>query len=175
MNIFITDPSPIISAQTLCDAHVRKQVVETVQMLVSALNRHDINHDVKTKNGDKHRGGYSNHPCTRWAGDTITNARWLLLHGLSIALEYSRRYGKQHACYSQLRAVEEVIDQLPAGPLTAPALAMPDQCKTNNTFESYRNAIRLKVAEKPNSFVWVKDPSRKPAWLALNPSQLHSS
>ena len=48
--------------------------------------------------------------------------------------------------------------------LTSPALAMPDECKTSDPVESYRNCIRAKVAEKPDSFVWRKCTAA-PAWL----------
>ena len=48
--------------------------------------------------------------------------------------------------------------------MTKPALAMPDECKVADHVESYRNCIRAKVAEKPDSFVWAKGTAA-PEWL----------
>ena len=41
---------------------------------------------------------------------------------------------------------------------------MPDECKTDDPVESYRNCIRLKVSQKPGSFKWAKG-TPQPAWL----------
>ena len=66
MNIFYCDEDPVVAAKSLPDKHVLKMPLETVQMLVSALNRHGIRHEVMTKAGTVHKGGYKNHPCTIW-------------------------------------------------------------------------------------------------------------
>ena len=166
MNIFMTDQDPAVAAQSLPDSHVSKMSVETVQMLVSALNRYEIEHNVITQSGTVHRGGYKNHPCTRWAGDTRTNALWLLNHGLALCDEFEHRYEHEHACKAQLLQVQKVIDQIPDGPFTTPHLAMPDEWKVGDDWiESYRNCIYQKVLDRPRYFRWVKDPSRMPGWL----------
>lgn len=164
MNIFYTDHDPAIAARSLPDKHVVKMPVETVQMLVSVLNRHGIEHNVLTQKGTIHKGGYAKHPCTVWAGDTRANAKWLYLHGMALCAEYTKRYGKHHAAEAQLAAILPLLPQLPDGLLTPPALAMPDECKTSDPVESYKNCIRAKVAEKPLSFVWEKG-TPSPDWL----------
>ena len=40
MNIFVLDDDPAIAAQMMCDKHIPKMIVETFQMLGSALRRH---------------------------------------------------------------------------------------------------------------------------------------
>ena len=40
MNIFVLDEDPAIAAQMMCDKHIPKMIVETFQMLGSALRRH---------------------------------------------------------------------------------------------------------------------------------------
>lgn len=165
MNIFYVDPDPCAAAAALPDKHVVKMPVEAVQMLVSVCQRHGLPNYVTTKAGTPHRGGYAKHPCTLWAGETQSNASWLLAWGRALCEEYTRRYGKHHFAEQQLEQVERVLWAVPDGELTPPALAMPDECKTDDPVESYRNCIRAKVAEKPDSFVWRKGRPA-PSWIA---------
>ena len=170
MNIFYTDHNPCVAAQSLPDKHIVKMPVEAVQMLVSACRRYGYQPGVITKAGELHKGGYHNHPCTVWAGDTIANFRWTLVWGIALCAEYQARYGKTHFAQGQLFKLTEAVGhlklmaQLTEGELTTPALAMPDECKTSDPVESYRNCIRAKVASKPDSFVWRKG-TPQPAWL----------
>lgn len=168
MNIFYTDHQPTAAAQSLPDKHIVKMPVEAVQMLVSACLRHGIQPNVITKAGGIHKGGYHNHPSTVWVGDNRANFRWTLIWGLALCAEYNFRYGKVHFAQGQIYQLLTVFveneDQFPEGARTAPALAMPDECKTSDPVESYRNCIRTKVAEKPASFVWAKGTAA-PAWL----------
>lgn len=165
MNIFFCDRDPAAAAIALPDKHIVKMPVETVQMLVSACLRYDLQPGVLTAAGTVHKGGYANHPCTRWAGDNFNNAYWLLEHGQALCAEYSLRYGKQHFAATQLAQLLPTLFALPAAPgMTPPALAMPDDLKTDSPVDSYRNCIRAKVAAKPDSFVWRKGRAA-PAWL----------
>ena len=101
MNIFVLDANPITAARMMCDKHIPKMVVETAQMLASALRRHGATDDImpiaKTT-GRPYKGGYHNHPCTVWTGDTQQNFLWLVDHGLALSQEYIMRFGKIHAC-----------------------------------------------------------------------------
>lgn len=164
MNIFYTDRDPVVAAQSLPDRHIVKMPIESVQMLVSACRRHDIQPNVKTKAGTTHKGGYHHHPCTVWAGDTSQNALWLLQHGLSLCHEYTKRYNKTHFAEGQLRQLQTYLTQIPAGKLTPPAQAMPDHCKDSDPVTAYRNCIRDKLASKPGTFVWNKG-TPAPSWL----------
>jgi hypothetical protein len=104
MNIFFLHTDAQKAAEMQCDKHIPKMAVESVQMLVSALRRHGAtDNDVPlTKAGTPHRGGYANHPSTRWAGDTAGNFFWLADHGIALCREYTYRFGKEHACLAQL-------------------------------------------------------------------------
>lgn len=163
MNIFVTDLDPVKAAQSLPDKHVVKMPVEAVQMLVSVMLRHGVEPGVITKSGTHHKGGYANHPCTVWAGDSYQNAFWTWQWGIALCKEYTARYGKTHFAEGQLRRLAMVLWMIPDGPMTTPALAMPDECKTPDPVESYQNCIRAKVFEKPDSFVWKKGTDA-PRW-----------
>ncbi len=166
MNIFYTDTNPWVSARTLCDRHVVKMPVETVQMLVSALNRHDIEHQVLTKAGKLHRGGYKHHPCTVWAGDSRSNANWLLRHGYSLCHEYFRRYKRVHIAYKQLGEFHRELFWLREAGFTEPYQAMPNELKVpGDPVAAYRQYMQYKVNNKPSVFTWRKAPHRKPIWI----------
>ena len=165
MNIFLVDKDPVVAAQALPDAHIRKMPIETVQMLVSGLARHDITHDVLTKAGTVHKGGYKNHPSTRWCGDTRSNWLWLLAHGFALCDEFEHRYGKQHFAATQMDTLTHFIYDMPAGPFTEPWQAMPDELKGDDFVEAYRRCIRWKREQKPGVFIYAKDWTRKPDWI----------
>ena len=166
MNIFYVDKDPVLAARALPDTHIVKMPTETVQMLVSALLRWDLQPEVLTSKGTIHKGGYAHHPCTIWAGDNRENAWWLLRHGFALCAEYTKRYSKTHFAEGQLRTIldSKLIGELPLGPMTPPAQAMPDECKTADSVEAYRNCIRFKIVKKPERFVWNKGQAA-PEWL----------
>ena len=126
MNIFVVDEDPTIAAKSLCDKHINKMAVESVQMLVSALRRHGATDmDVPTTaKGTPHRGGYANHPSTRWAGDSSGNFEWLVLHAIALCDEFTFRYNKNHACMKQLDKIVESFSFIPCGDMTDVALCV---------------------------------------------------
>ena len=73
MNIFVTDPCPIKSAQNLPDKHVVKMPLETCQMLSIIYSPWYYGCGVLHRaNGEPYkteRGAFRNHPCTIWAAD----------------------------------------------------------------------------------------------------------
>ena len=74
MNIFVLDEDPVIAAQMMCDKHIPKMIVETFQMLGSALRRHGATDEQMplTSKGTPLIGGYKHHPATIWTGETKT-------------------------------------------------------------------------------------------------------
>ncbi len=75
MNIFVLHENPILAATMIDDNRLPKMVTESAQMLASALIRHGATPDSMplTKAGTPYKGGYPNHPCTVWAGDSLGN------------------------------------------------------------------------------------------------------
>jgi hypothetical protein len=142
MNIFVLDLDPELAAQMHCDKHVPKLCVEATQMLVSAARRHGAtdNQVPLTKSGTPHKGGYPNHPCTIWSGDSRDNFMWLFWHGLALCEEFSYRFGKQHACYDQIRICGcNCLRFLPIGKRTSFAQAMPDEYRNDDPVVAYRD------------------------------------
>jgi len=72
MNIFALDPSPRISASYHCDQHLHKMILESAQMLSTAMHKwypHLAPHIYKP--------AYEKHPCTIWVGESKNNAVWV--------------------------------------------------------------------------------------------------
>ena len=115
MNIFALDENPVQAAQYMCDKHIPKMVVETMQMLGSAVIRHGAEpHDMPlTSKGTPLKGGYHNHPCTKWAGDCRANYLWLVIHGLELLTQYIIRYDKTHACKDAIVWLGDMSDYIP--------------------------------------------------------------
>ena len=141
MNIFILDEDPIMSAKFYCDKHIPKMVVELYQQLGSAVIRHGATPDMMplTKKGTPLRGGYHNHPCTRWVGDSRANFLWASYHAAMLCEEYTKRFDKTHFCEHGIEKLYELHKLIPDGELTPFAQAMPDEYRDEDAVVAYRN------------------------------------
>ena len=134
MNIFVLDLDPVVAARMHCDKHIPKMCVEAAQMMASALRRHGATDEQMplTKSGTPYKGGYAHHPCTVWAGDCEGNFNWLTHHAVALCEEYTKRFGKRHACHDPILDMSSLEITLNPNtvepmPLTPFALAMPDE------------------------------------------------
>lgn len=111
MNVFASYSDPRESAKYLDDKRVIKMVLESAQLLSTAI----------TVNGGQgpYRVTHKNHPCALWARQTRSNYRWLYNHFLALCDEYSARYGKTHKCLSLKDQLEAGAQLLPDGEMTA--------------------------------------------------------
>ena len=166
MNIFVTDPSAVTSAQSLPDKHIVKMPLETCQMLAIVASK-EWGHDfgaLPKLDGTPYKtskGAFRGHPCTIWAQDKWT---WLINHGLALCAEYTHRYNKVHSCQSSIEYVNNTFPHHDDFP-TSYTRAMPEQFKFDtsiDTFTAYKNYIGGKPWVASN---YLRDPSRKPDWL----------
>ena len=141
MNIFVLSHDPVEAAQMHCDKHCVKMVVELYQQLGSALRRHGATDDQMpvTQSGNPLRGGYHNHPCSRWCGDSRNNFEWAAEHAIALAEEYTYRYGKKHACENGIRQMANMSDLIPSGEMTRFAQAMPEEYRNISVRAAYRD------------------------------------
>jgi len=171
MNIFVTDPDPIVSAQCLPDKHIVKMPLETCQMLSIVASEkwgHGFGKLPKKSGGyyATDKGAFRNHPCTIWANSCLENTWWLLAHGLALCNEYEHRYGKTHSCEKTLIEATTIIPSAPSPYLPSSfTFAGPDEFKYDTSIDIF-TAYKRYVASKP----WVatnylRDPSRKPDWI----------
>lgn len=183
MNIFVVNTDPVDAALSLCDKHVPKMTVESVQMLVSALRRHGAEDaDVPlTAKGTPHKGGYANHPSTLWAGESRENFNWLLSHAEALAGEFSYRFNKEHACLKQLDKLKESAGFVPSGDMTPIAICVgPDlQEKYGSTHLPIHEAVdcyrEFYVLDKSKFALWQKGRNAPHWWDSLTSDFADSS
>jgi len=169
MNHFILHEDEWESARMHCDKHVVKMPVETAQMMASALRRAGatdqdfINFGAVTKAGTPYKGGYANHPCTIWTGDSLENFEWAYKHGIALCYEFTERYEKHHACLKPIAMMRHMSEALnlkwdKCG-LTPFAQAMPDEYKVttgwgyDEAIEAYRSYY---IGEKHSIAQWER-------------------
>ncbi len=164
MNIFVLDTNPITAAEMHCDKHVPKMCVEAAQMIASALRRHGATDEDMplTKAGKPYKGGYAHHPCTVWAGDNRGNFSWLALHALALCAEYTKRFGKIHACHNPIYIMSTMDYIIPEGGLTAFALAMPDEYRDDDAVKAYQAYYHSKQFAK-----WEKGTPAPDWWRGV--------
>jgi len=162
VNIFVTDEDPVKSAQTLCDKHVVKMVLESAQMLSTAWRQWDPE---SSEERGLYKSAHPNHPCTKWVSEAQENYEWLYEHFKALCEEYTHRYDKQHASSRLLNSLS-IVPDFPEKARTTFKLAMPPQYKEDAVGErpaiyAYRDYL---VHEKRSFARWERDPSRKPDW-----------
>ena len=147
MNIFVLDEDPVKSAQAMDCVRVPKMIVESAQMMASALRRWGATDEQMplTKAGRPYKGGYKNHPCTIFAGDTRANFKWLAHHAEALLDEYYHRFGKVHACHNPIYQMSSMSKMIPEGELTPFAQAMPDEYKDDDAVKAYRAYYHSKM------------------------------
>ena len=118
-------------------------IVESLQMCGSAVIRHGATPDMMplTKKGTPLKGGYHNHPCTRWVGDSRENYTWTVRHALEICKEYTNKYNKIHFCEAGIRHLEKMTYLIPKSNLI-------ELCEPDN-LDSELDAYNKLVVKKP--------------------------
>ncbi len=161
MNIFYFYDCPKLSAKAQPDKMLVKMPLETAQMLCTA--HRILDGDEYADLMGLYKKAYENHPCTIWARESTSNYAWLYAHFDALNAEYNFRYGRDHASYTKLaEALSRVPMNMPQAEQTPIRLAMPDQYKSDDPIESYRNyCIHEKHYAK-----WEKGRD-KPEWWQL--------
>lgn len=171
MNIFYLSESPSEAAQSLCDVHLRKMIVETCQL----LQTHDILHGKERK----WKPFGENHPCRR-ALEKKQNYNWLRVYLTCLLEEYEYRFGKSHKCKEIRDAYYKVgffqkfyilgnleLEDFPQ--------VMPEECKVHTDFgwvcnsrDAYRNYYRYKKNEfMKKGIKWSYTKRKEPAWMLV--------
>ena len=138
MNIFHLHKVPKVCAEYHCDKHVVKMILETAQMLSTAYQRHCGLDD------NLYKPAYPKHPMTIWVGDSIENYNYALMLGTELGKQYTKRYGKIHKSSNIINAfnngrLQNIEDRFPSQYFTRPPLCMPDEYKSDDYIQSYRN------------------------------------
>lgn len=161
MNIFATSPCPVESAVALDDTRVIKMILESAQMLSTAIY---------ICSGHLHKDIYKpthlKHPCTLWATASSGNWQWLYKHMDALCKEYTFRYKKQHSSGRLLDLLWSYHTKfLPEGGIsefvncTKSASLERDFLSVSDVHLAYRMYLALKYASA----------ERKPRWTHRGP------
>ena len=154
MNIFILDNDIEKCAQYHCDRHVVKMILESAQMLCTALNKKGFTTPYKST--------HIKHPCVLWVEDSYENFIWLKNLAVELNTEYRFRFEKDsnHKSISVLNEISD-LNYKNRG-LTEFAQAMPDEYKIDgDAVKAYR---QFYVGEKMQFARWTKRSA--PEWLS---------
>jgi len=173
MNIFFLSISPQEAARMMCDKHVVKMILELCQMLWTAFHStgEDQWKELVPAEMKIYRATHANHPTCVWVRSSSTNYKWAAEHALEISKEYTRRYGKIHACHlmaewftrhsprcdceDKTQAVYATKD-IPDGCTPAPLCITNSEYHRDSLVESYRvyyikDKIRFAKWDKSNN------------------------
>jgi hypothetical protein len=160
MNIFVLDKKIDKCAQYHCDQHANKMILESVQLLCTALNKKNFSTPYKST--------HVKHPCVLWVEESYENFEWLIQLALALNVEYKFRFDKteDHKSISVISKIENYkFDRVGLTPFPQ---AMPDKYKVpGNPVKAYRNFY---IGEKLGFARWTKRGI--PRWI---PAHLVSS
>jgi|ERR1043165_322676 hypothetical protein len=154
MNIFASSPDPEQCASFLDDKRLVKMVLETAQLLSTAIN-------VCGSGIGPYKTTHVNHPCSIWTRESVRNYTWLVWHFEALCEEYTKRYKKVHKCQQHLRAFVNGANLMPIKDSTPfPNCTIFKQCA--DTHQAYRDYLEYK---------WKND-KRTPKWSGYTKEQI---
>lgn len=153
MNIFILDTNIEKCARYHCDQHVVKMILESVQMLCTALNKKGFDTPYKST--------HIKHPCVLWVEESYENFLWLQRLAVALNDEYRYRYEKEQN-HKSIVVLDDIASyQYDNIGLTEFAQAMPDHYKVpGDAVRAYR---QFYVGDKMGFAKWTR--RRVPAWV----------
>ena len=153
MNIFLLDDNIKKCAEYHCDQHVIKMILESVQILCTALFKHGFSTPYKPT--------HQKHPCVLWAEYSYDNFVWLKNLAAALNKEYKYRFDKtvDHKSITVLNNISGFEFQKRG--LMEFAQAMPEKYKVKgNAVSAYR---KFYVGEKMHFARWSK--REVPYWI----------
>lgn len=146
MNIFILDTDIERCAQYHCDQHVIKMILESVQLLCTALNKKGFS--------TPYRSTHMKHPCVLWVEESYGNFLWLKELTLELNREYRFRFDKKndHKSISVLGEIDKF--RFENYGLTEFAQAMPDEYKV--PFDAVTAYRKFYLGDKMSFARWTK-------------------
>lgn len=157
MNIFVTNEHPKLAAESLDDKRVIKMVLESVQMLCTAMNYHGATQA-------PYKSTHVNHPSNIWARATRGNFMWLYWHATELMNQYEYAYDKMHKCTDYMDLIFEAARFIPDGGITpfANCAANSEKGVSYKHLTDVTEAYRRYLVDR-----WNGD-MRKPTWKNRN-------
>ena len=160
MNIFFLHRDPQWAANALCDKHVPKMLLESAQMLSTAVQKYTDRIE------ELYKPAYPNHPMTKWVGFSSSNFIWALENAVFISQEYIKRFGKVHKSSRIINNIydHQYIDDIPKGDFKEPPQCMPDEYKDKDYVVAYR---KYYMGAKAYFAKWERGVSAPEWWRSV--------
>lgn len=153
MNIFHTSDDPRECALALDDLRVNKMIIETAQLLCTALRLAGVEDD------RLYRVTHQNHPSAIWVRESRSNFDWTVQHGIALADAYTDIREREHATLGTLLRCRDYCEVIRPGALTPFANCSMIKSEKIPTVRSYQLTMDIK---------WEFDV-RKPTWIGRGP------
>lgn len=150
MNIFVLSTDPVEAARWQCDKHVVKMMVESVQLLSTAM--------WELTGAAPYRKTHFNHPCAIWTRESLGNYQWLWDHCDALGREYTARHGKTHKSHTTL--LNDIPRVLPFAKTELTPFANCTPYTQLPVLDAYRELYRN---EKRSIAVWKN--GNPPSWF----------
>ncbi len=146
MNIFALDQDPAQAARWHTDKHVVKMILESAQILCSVFHLQGIKAPYKLT--------HENHPCCKWARESLENFSWLFKHSYALHTQYQIRYKKTHKTFDVLAWIAQNKSELKfkSRALTPFAQAMPEEFKYKNYYKFGKKHLHKWKLNRPE---WI--------------------
>tara|TARA_R110002126_G_scaffold220022_2_gene365392 strand:+ start:4709 stop:5239 length:531 start_codon:yes stop_codon:yes gene_type:complete len=151
------------SALSHDDYRCNKMIIESCQMLSTTAKTFGY--------VTRYKMSHLNHPSTIWARESLPNFKHLLHLASALRMEFGRRHKKDtHGCDDVILQMmtfaqdRDFATHFPSKYATELPLCMPDEYKSADVVESYRNYF----SNKPNLRYYHTTP---PSWIADYRSQ----
>ena len=140
MNLFFLDKMPEIAAQYNCDAHIRKIILESIEMMGCTYNKNEF---IPWPWVSKSK--FVNHPISKWVRNSRQNFDWTLQHSFALCYEFEYRFKKIHKCQEH---VHWIANNIPIYNLSNNGLTEHPRCFghykdfmdiTSDVVQDYRN------------------------------------
>jgi len=148
------DPDTTKCAEALDDLRLNKMIIETAQLLSTAMREAGYIAD------DIYKSTHRNHPCAIWVRESSENYKWTLLYMSDLVEERQRRTGKNHKSYQIFNTLCGGTKMMPQGPMTPFANCSPH--KHLDVFEAYKLTLIFKWQDDKRPPKWTN--SKPPAW-----------
>lgn len=167
MNLFYLDEDLDKCAEYHIDKHVTKMILETAQLLTTAIwvdkyigyvprkltsEELGVLKDVKRNTPSidrrvftRYLSTHENHPSAIWVRSSLENFSWTVCYANALNSEAIYRGYKEHASCVEVSRLPDPLN-IPDIGFTPFALAMPDELKSDDAIASYRKFYMLDKA-----------------------------
>lgn len=172
MNIFWLSFQLAECARWHCDKHCVKMILETAQLLFTALHKlypEFVEKYKKEMELKPYKKTHENHPCAKWARESKCNYLTLCDLGLELCKEYTHRYEKTHKCEPMLewlKANAPDFDKFDKKEFTVPPMAMPDKYKVIPKKKT--KEAKLKAVKRSYQIYYQNDKAELAKWKNRN-------